>query len=146
MERAIAEAQRAVQAEVRRPPVHTSGLVITNVSTVRAIPIEISSEQLMRAVRLLQPYRDGHAQIKLEEHQVTWRDRKGLVFTVSSAGGVTEIRVLVSKILLRRRRWIGWVKAAADRLEQLVYLIATQDLPGPGRLSPPSADGGRPTP
>lgn len=132
VERAIAEAQQLGPTNIERAPVHKSGIVITHLSTVRAIPIEISSEQLMRAVRLFQPYREGHAQIKLEEHQVTWRDRKGLGFTVSSAGGVTEIRVLVSKVLLRKRRWIRWVKAAADRIEQLVYLIATQDAPGPG--------------
>ena len=58
-------------------------------------------------------------------------DRKGIRFAVSSAGGVTEIRVYVSKVLLRRGRWMGWVKAAADRLEMLALLVARQDLPTP---------------
>ena len=134
VERAIAEAQQAARTEVARHPVQKSGLLITYLSTIRAIPIDVSSEQLMRAVRLFQPYREGPAQVKLEEHQITWRDRKGLSFTVTSAGGATEIRVFVSKILIRRRRWIGWVQSAADRLESLVLLVATQDLPSAGKL------------
>ena len=129
VERAIAEAQRAATAEVRRHPVQKSGLLITYLSTIRTIPIEISSEQLTRAVRLFQPYREGPAQVKLEEHQITWRDRKGLRFTLTSGGGATEIRVFASKILIRRGRWIGWVQSAADRLESLILLVATQDLP-----------------
>ena len=128
VERSIAEAQLASRAEVRSDPVQRSGLVITHLSTVRAIPIDITSEQLMRAVRLLQPYRDGPAHINLEEHQVTWRDRKGLRFTVTSAAGVTEIRVMVSRPIARARKWTTWVKAAADRLESLIYLVAARDL------------------
>lgn len=141
VERAIAEAQQAGPTEIRRPPVHKSGLIVIHLSTIRAIPLEISSEQLMRAVRLFQPYRDGPAQIRLEENQITWRDQEGLQFTVGTAPGVTEVRVLVSKILLRRGRWIDWVKAAADRLERLVYLIAAQDLPGNHamHIGPPAA-------
>jgi len=102
--------------------------VITHLTTVRAVPLQISSEQLMRAVRLFQPYREGHAQINLEEHQIAWRDRRGIHFTVTSGGGMTEIRVMVSKLLLRKRRWIRWVKMAADKMETLVYLIASQEL------------------
>jgi hypothetical protein len=81
----------------------------------------------MRTVHLFQPYREGPPQVKLEEHQITWRDRKGVSFSVTSVAGTTEIRVFVSKLLVRRGRWIGWVKAAADRLESLVLLLATQD-------------------
>ena len=73
--------------------------------------------------------------VKLEEQQLAWRDRKGLEFTVRSASGTTEIEVYVSKLLLRRGRWMGWVKAAADRLETLVFLSATQISPS-GRLAP----------
>ena len=131
MERAIAEAQQAAATEVRRHPVQRSGLLVTFLWTVRTIPVEISSEQLMRAVRLFQPYREGPAQVKLEEDQITWRDRRGLGFRVTSAGCVTEMRVFVSKIMLRKGRWMGWVKSAADRLEALVLLVATQDLPVP---------------
>ena len=134
VERAIAEAQQAAATEVLRHPVQRSGWVITYLWTLRTIPIEISSEQLMRAVRLFQPYREGPAQVKLEEDQITWRDRRGLGFRVTSAGGVTEMRVFVSKILIRKGRWMGWVKSAADRLEALVLLVATQDPPGTAEL------------
>ena len=79
------------------------------------------------AGRLFQPYREGPAQVKLEEHQIRWRDRKGLGFTVSSSGGVTEIQVLVSRVMIRRGRWVGWVKSASDRLEALVLLVAAQN-------------------
>ena len=127
VERAIAEAQQDAATKISRHPVQRSGLVKAYLWTLRTIPIEISSEQLMSAVRLFQPYRDGPAQVKLEEFQITWRDRKGLGFRVSSAGGVTEIRVFVSKFLIRRGRWMGWVKSAADRLETLVLLVATQE-------------------
>jgi hypothetical protein len=143
VERAIAEARRAATAGIRRPPVEKSGAIVTHLSTHRSVPIEVSSEQLMRAVRLLQPYREGPAQVKLEEHQITWRDRKGLRFTVTSSGGVTEVNVFVSKFILRRGRWIGWVKSAADRLETLVFMVAAQDEPTSEFLarlpSPPGA-------
>ena len=129
VERAIAEAYPVQPPEARRWQVQRSGLVITRLSTARTIPIEISSEQLTRTVRLFQPYREGPAQVKLEEHQITWRDRKGIGFTVTSAGGVTEIRVFASKALVRKGRWMGWVRAAADRLETLVLLVAAQDPP-----------------
>ena len=137
VERAIAEAQQASSMEVRRHPVQKSGLVITSLSTSRAIPIEISAAQLTRTVRLFQPYREGPAQVELREHQITWRDRKGLGFTVTSAGGVTDVRVFVSKALVRRGRWMGWVRSAADRLEALVLLVASQDLPEIKELRPP---------
>ena len=45
VERAIVEAQQAGAAEVRRHPVQKSGLVITHLSTVRSVPVEISSDQ-----------------------------------------------------------------------------------------------------
>ncbi len=136
IERAIAEAKRAATANVLSPPVQKSGLLITHLSTHRSIPVEVSSEQLTRAVRLFQPYREGPAQVKLEENQITWRDKKGLRFTVTSSSGATGIRVYVAKPLLRRGRWMGWVKAAADRLEMLVLMVATQDPPGGGYLAP----------
>ncbi|MGD2120221.1 MAG: hypothetical protein PVJ76_00685 [Gemmatimonadota bacterium] len=136
VERAIAEAKRAVTANVLSPPVQKSGFLITHLSTHRSIPVEVSSEQLTRAVRLFQPYREGPAQVKLEENQITWRDRKGIRFTVISSAGVTEVRVYVAKPLIRRGRWIGWVKAAADRLEMLALMVATQDPPKGGYLAP----------
>jgi hypothetical protein len=124
VERAIAEAREALLVAVPQPPVQKWGLIVTHLSTIREIPIEVSADQLMRAVRLLQPYREGPAHLKLDEHELTWRDRRGLRFAVTSSNGATEIRVHVSKVLLRRGRWMGWVKAAADRLETLVSLVA----------------------
>ena len=135
VERAIVEAQRAGTTEGRRHPVQKSGLVFTHLSTFRAIPIEISSDQLMKAVRLFPPYREGPAHVNLGDHQITWRDSKGLGFTVTSAGGVTEVQVYVSKFLLfRKGNWMGWVKSAADRLEELVFLVAARELPGTQEL------------
>lgn len=124
VERAIAEATLAGPAVARREPVQKSGLLITHLSTVRGVPTEVGSEQLMRAVRLFQPYREGPAHVNLEEDRVSWRDRKGLRFTVTSSEGVTEIHVLVSRFLMRRRKWMRWVRTAADRLEALVSLVA----------------------
>ncbi len=145
VERAIAEEMVAGPTDPLPHPIQKSGIVVCNLSTARAVPIEISSEQLMMAVRLFQPYRDGPAHINLEEHQVAWHDRKGLRFTVTSAAGVTEIRVLVSKFLLRRRRWAAWVEAAANRLQTLVFLVATRDLGSahhfPTQLTESSGDG-----
>lgn len=140
VERAIAEAREAATAGARIAPVQKWGWVVTHLSSVREIPVHIDSDRLMRVVRLFQPYREGPAQVRLEEHEITWQDRKGLRFSVTSAGGRTEVRVYVSKVLLRRGRWIGWVKAATDRLEMLVLLVASRDgsgpspaaLPGPG--------------
>lgn len=137
VERAIAEAQQAATLEVRRHPVTRSGLVITRLSTVRTIPVEISSDQLHDAVRLFQPYREGPAHVNLGEHRITWRDRKGLRFTVTSGGGVSEIRVSCAKVLVRKGRWMGWVKYAADRLERLLILAATQESVGLPRLPSP---------
>ena len=133
IERALAEAQSAVIPEVRRPPVQKWGFIVTHLSAIREIPIQISSDQLMKVVRLFQPYRDGSAQVKLEEHEITWRDRKGLQFAVTSAAGVTEIRVYVSQLVLRRGRWMGWVKSAAGSPGGFVQLVGA---PGPrGRYS-----------
>ncbi len=120
---AIVEVQEAA-VTVRRHPIQKTGIVIVHVSAVRTIPRDTSSDQLMTAVRLFQPYREGPAQVKLEEDQIRWRDRRGLDFSASSSAGVTEIRVMVSRVMVRRRRWIGWVKAAADQLEALVVLVA----------------------
>lgn len=124
VDRAIAEAQEASALVVSQAPVQKWGLIITHLSTLREIPVEVSSDELMRVVRLFQPYREGPAQVKLEERELTWRDRKGLRFAVTSGKGITEIRVFVSKALLRRGRWMGWVKSAADRLEMLITLVA----------------------
>jgi hypothetical protein len=124
VELAIAEAQKATALEVVPAPVQKWGLIITHLSTLREIPVELTADQLMRTVRLFQPYREGPAHVKLDERELTWRDRKGLRFTLVSSGGVTEMRVYVSKVLLRRGRWMGWVRAAADRLESLVLLVA----------------------
>ena len=145
VQRAIAEARDATPA-VHRPPVQRWGLIVTHLSAIREIPVQVSSEQLMRAVRLFQPYREGAPQVKLEEHEVAWRDRKGLRFAVTSAGGVTEIRVYVSRVLLRKGRWMGWVKAAADRLETLVLMVAARGERAPGedpgaRLANPRTSG-----
>jgi hypothetical protein len=139
VERAIAEARRVASGDQHPPPVRRSGLVISHLSTTRSLPVQASSEQLMRAVRLLQPYREGPARVKLEEQQLAWRDRKGLEFTVRSSSGTTEIEVYVSKFLLRRGKWMGWVKTAADRLETLVFLSATQISPF-GRRPPEPRD------
>lgn len=136
VDRAIAEARHAASAEAHRPPVQRSGLVWINLSTLRSVPVEISSEQLMRAVRLFQPYREGPAQVKLEEHQITWRDGKGIRFAVTSSEGTTRIRVFLSKFLLRRGRWMGWVKSAADRLETLVAMVAAQEALGSPAMAP----------
>lgn len=130
VERAIAEANRAALSETRRPPVQRSGIIITHLSTNRSVPVEVTSEQLMRAVRLFQPYREGPAQVKLEEHQITWRDGKSIRFTVTSSAGATEIHVYVSRFLLLRGRWMGWVKAAADRLETLILMVAAEGARG----------------
>jgi len=124
LERAIAEAREATAAVAPQAPVQRWGLIITHLSTHREIPVQLNSDELMRIVRLFQPYREGPAQVRLDEHELTWRDRKGLRFAVTSAGGVTEVRVFVSKALLRKGKWMGWVKAAADRLEMLITLVA----------------------
>jgi len=130
VERAIVEAQRARPAEIRHQPVQKSGWVFVHLSTVRSIPIEISADQLMQAVRLFPPYREGPAHVNLGDHQITWRDRKGLRFAVTSGAGATEVRVSVSRGFVRKGAWMGWVKSAADRLEELVFLVAARELPG----------------
>lgn len=131
VERALGEATQLARQAVPAQPVMRSGTFITRLSVSRTVPVELTSEQLMRAIRLFQPYREGAAQVKLEEDRLTWRDRKGLVFTVWSAGGVTEIHVFVSKALLRRRRWTDWVKSGADRLEALMLLVDAKALSPP---------------
>lgn len=132
LERALTEARDAANEEVRYHPVHKSGLLILELSTVRTVPIRLTSEQVMRVVRLFQPYREGPAQVKLEESRITWRDRKGIRFSMVSGGGGTEIRVKVSRLTLRRGRWISWVKSAADRLEALASIVArTESAEGP---------------
>ena len=127
VERALAEAERA--RAVRHHPVDRMGLVVSRLSTIRTVPMEVTSEQLLRAVRMFRHYRAGDATVSIGDHQLSWRDRKGLRFSVASGGGVTEVRVRVSKVLLRKGRWMGWVKSAADRLESIVFMVATQDMP-----------------
>lgn len=129
VERAIAEAREArLAAAPEAKPVQKWGLIVTHLSSLREIPVVMNADQMTRVVKLFHPYREGPAQVKLEDHEITWRDRKGLRFAVSSSGGTTVIRVFASKLaLLRRGRWMGWVKTAADRLEMLALLVARQD-------------------
>ena len=47
------------------------------------------------------------------------------------------IRVYVAKPLLRRSRWMGWVKSAADRLETMVFMVSSQDSSGTHLLVDP---------
>lgn len=143
VERAIAEVRDADMAAVKRPPVQTSGLIFLHLSAVREIPVGLSGEQLMRVVRLFHPYREGSVKVEFEDQEMVWRDRKGLKFAIGSAGGVTALRVYVARPILRRGRWRGWVKAAADRLEMLTLMVARQDgargskaLPPPPESSP----------
>jgi hypothetical protein len=141
VEKAIAEAEQAAAAQVQRNPVQQSGVVLVFMSVARTIPIELDSEQLMRAIRLCAPYREGPAHVKLEVDRITWRDRKGLHFTVTSGSGVTEISVVVSKILIRRGRMKGWIRAAADRLEALILMVGADSSPATriaGTLPPAS--------
>jgi len=128
VERAIVEAQRARPKEVRQQPVQKSGWVRVHLSTLRTIPIEISADQLMQAVRLFPPYREGAANVNLGDRQITWRDGNRLRFTVTSGGGATEVRVYVSTFFIVKKREMKWVKAAADRLEELVFLVAAREL------------------
>ena len=143
IERAIADVESASLAASRRTPVKKSGFVVAHLSTVREIPVGLDADQLMRVVRLFQPYREGPAQVKLDEYEISWRDHKRIRFAIASVGGITELRVYVSGFLLRRGRWAGWVKAAADRLEMLALLVASRDVGGgePGRARLPPAPG-----
>jgi len=138
VERAIADVRSAALAASTRTPVKKSGLVVAHLSTVREVPVGLDADQLLRVVRLFPPYREGPAQVKLDEDEISWRDRKGIRFSVASVGGLTEIGVYVSGFLLRRGRWAEWVKAAADRLEMLAFLVAGQRTGGggPERLPP----------
>ena len=127
VERAIAEALQASPTGIQRGPVERSGLLVTRVSTVRTLPFELRSEALLRAVKLFHPYSDGPAKVSLEQRTLTWRDGKGMIFRVLSQGGETEISVGASRVVLRRGKWMGWVNAAADQLEAVLFLVATQD-------------------
>ncbi len=120
--KAVSRAESS-RMEPRIHPVQKTGWIVSKIWTMRSIPVQLSSEQLLEAVRLFQPYRDGPAQVKLEDRQITWRDGDGIRFAVVSDDGVTEISVFVSKPLLRRVRMMGRVRAAADRLEALVRLV-----------------------
>lgn len=136
VERAIAEALEVGPPGSVRASVEREGILLVKMWTIRTIPVELDSDQLIRAVRLFQPYREGPANVNLEDRQITWRDRKGLMFHLMSYGGETEIRVRVSKLLvLRGGRMMGWVRAAADRLESLIYLVAARDLAAPVRIA-----------
>jgi hypothetical protein len=126
VERAIAEAKQLARQGHPPQPVHRTGFVVTRLSTSRTVPVELSSRSLTQAIRLFQPYRDGDVRITLEEDRLMWLDGKGLTFTVWSAGGVTELHVFVSKLLVRRGRWREWVQTAADRLEAVVLMVAAQ--------------------
>jgi len=137
-DRAIAEAQQAAVAQIRRNPVQKSGIIWVFMSTARTLPVELSSDQLMRAIRLCAPYREGPPQVKLQVDRITWRDRRGLHFTVTPGGGVTEIGVVVSRPLIRRSRMKGWIKQAADRLEALILMVASQDPKSGAKMLPPS--------
>lgn len=126
IERAIADVESASLVASRQTPVKKSGLVVAHLSTEREIPVGLNGDQLMRVVQLFPPYREGPAQVKLDEHEIAWRDGKGIRFAITSVGGLTEVHAYVSGFLFRRRRWARWVKAAADRLEILALLVAGQ--------------------
>ncbi len=129
VERAIAEALEFGGREGRPAPVEVEyeGFIFAKMWTLRTIPIELSSDQMLRAVRLFQPYLEGPARISLEDRRISWRDRKGVIFHLESSRGQTEIRVRLSKFVIRRERMKGWIRSAADRLEALVYLVAARD-------------------
>lgn len=112
-----------------RPPVQGWGLLVAHRSTLRQIPGETDTRTLMRAIRLLQPYREEPARIELDEDGLTWTDRRGLRFEVTSGRGVTEIRIHVAKLTLRRGRLERWVGAAADQLEDLIRLVSSREAP-----------------
>ncbi len=147
IDQAVAEIRESSSRATHSSPVHRSGFLIARLFTTRSVPVEATSEQLMWAVRVFHPYREGPAQVRLEDGQITWRDRKGLQFAVNLAGEHTEIRVSVFKPLIWRGRWTGWVKAAADRLETLVYLATTRGSPvlrGPSMRPIPVLEEGEP--
>ena len=134
VERAIDEAKQVARQGLPPQPVHRSGFVVTRLSTSRTVPFELNSQQIMRAIQLFQPYREGSAHVRLEEDRLTWSDKKGLTFTVWSGGGTTEIHVFVSKLLIRRGKWMGWVQLAADRLEALTLMVAAHAVAGPMQI------------
>ena len=65
--------QPHIASDVGDDVMYLGGAELPDTRSELALPLQISSEQLMRAVRLFQPYREGPAQIKLEEQQITWR-------------------------------------------------------------------------
>jgi len=142
LERAIADVQSARRV-LNRSPVRSSGLVIAHLSAVRELAVGIDADQLIQVVRLCQPYRDSPADVRLDESEISWMDKKGLRLAVTSVGGVTEVRVYVSGFLCRRGRWKRWVQAAADHLEALVSLVAAQRSFTPAQL-PAARPGGSP--
>lgn len=131
IDRAITEALRDGVVQEQKPEVKASGVIVTNLSTYRVIPIPLDSQLLIRAVRLFQPYRDGVTPVTIEEHRITWKDRAGIRFSVLSTGGTTEVRVFVSKHIRRKRKWIEWVNTAADKLEETIVLVGStnRDVP-----------------
>lgn len=145
LERAIADVRTASLAASRQTPVKKSGLIVVHLSTEREIPVGLNGDQLMRVVQLFPSYREDPALVKLDEHEITWRDRRGIRFGITSLGGLTEVHVYVSGFIVRRGRWIRWVKAAADRLEMLALLVAGQRTAGGaadrGRLPAPPGGG-----
>jgi hypothetical protein len=147
IERAIADVESASLVASRQTPVKKSGLVVAHLSTEREIPVGLNGDQLMQVVQLFPPYREGPAQVKLDEHEIAWHDGKGIRFAITSVGGLTEVHAYVSGFLFRRRRWARWVKAAADRLEILALLVAGQRAGGgaPVRARLPASDFGRST-
>ena len=52
IERAINEAKQRDAERVAPPPVHRSGLLFVRITTSRSVPVELSSAQLMQAIRL----------------------------------------------------------------------------------------------
>lgn len=136
IERAIAEALESGPTGVKRTPVEKEGLVLVKMWTIRTIPVELTSDQLLRVVRIAHHYREGVPRVSLEDRQLTWKDRKGIIFHLSSTGGETEVRVRVSRFLLRRSRMMRWIRLAADRLESLIYLVAARDVTVSKLLAP----------
>ncbi|MDT8342652.1 MAG: hypothetical protein RQ751_14170, partial [Longimicrobiales bacterium] len=65
--------------------------------------------------------------ISLENQQITWRDRRGLIFHLESGGGETTVRIRVARPLIRRGRMGRWIAAAADRLEAILRLVAGRE-------------------
>ena len=43
--------------------------------------------------------------------------------------------MFVPRVFLRKGKKMGWVKSAADRLEALVFVVATRGRPGAGGVT-----------